>query len=525
MLDDASRTKLDGIVQQMTQNNEPDTNIQTVVNDFKTKYDKPAAKSAAPSVVPLTDAQTFMGKDIVGANNPNDSQGFLPSLFQSTIGSKGLAGAFQGIGRAVASGQNAAAAAEGTSNIQQSNGILSHITDQLLQKAQSLPADDPARQSLLNQARENIVSMGHSEETAHGILTTASNNQYTPGQIIGTGLNAGLTTATFGSAGLGGGLLSRTAQSALLGTGYQFAGDLQGKKTPGIDLLGGAAIGAAIPLAGSGLSFLKNNVVGGGLETLGTKIQTSVIRPSMNDLEKGFKIENVNKYDLGGSLNQTLVKVNAKMNTLGQQLKQLVSNSGDTLDLAHTYAETEKALTSGKAQNFGENKAILRVLEDVKAEIEHLTGSGDNATVDLATAQEVKRAAGTLGSWVNGFADKDANARQQVYTKFYQVLRQQIEGADVGPEIKAINKQLSDLIPINNAVVRRIPVADRNNAISLSDAMGLIGTVFDPRTAVVAGINKASKSGIAGNALVKAGQAIQKKAVNLGPVGQRIFGQ
>ncbi len=37
-LDDASRTKLDGVVQQMTTNNEPDSNIQAVVDDFKQKY-------------------------------------------------------------------------------------------------------------------------------------------------------------------------------------------------------------------------------------------------------------------------------------------------------------------------------------------------------------------------------------------------------------------------------------------------------------------------------------------------------
>ncbi len=37
-LDDASRTKLDGVVQQMSANNEPDANIQAVVDDFKQKY-------------------------------------------------------------------------------------------------------------------------------------------------------------------------------------------------------------------------------------------------------------------------------------------------------------------------------------------------------------------------------------------------------------------------------------------------------------------------------------------------------
>lgn len=38
ILDEASRTKLDGIVQQMEANQEADADIQFVVSDFKQKY-------------------------------------------------------------------------------------------------------------------------------------------------------------------------------------------------------------------------------------------------------------------------------------------------------------------------------------------------------------------------------------------------------------------------------------------------------------------------------------------------------
>lgn len=42
MLQEQDRSKLDGIVQQMQSNNESDDYIQNVVNDFKSKYDKPS---------------------------------------------------------------------------------------------------------------------------------------------------------------------------------------------------------------------------------------------------------------------------------------------------------------------------------------------------------------------------------------------------------------------------------------------------------------------------------------------------
>lgn len=51
-LDDSSRSKLDGIVQQMQANKEPDENIQAVVNDFKQKY---GSSTPAPTSTPVAD--------------------------------------------------------------------------------------------------------------------------------------------------------------------------------------------------------------------------------------------------------------------------------------------------------------------------------------------------------------------------------------------------------------------------------------------------------------------------------------
>ena len=45
MLQEQDRQKLDGIVKQMVGNKESDANIQFVVNDFKTRYDKPVQKT------------------------------------------------------------------------------------------------------------------------------------------------------------------------------------------------------------------------------------------------------------------------------------------------------------------------------------------------------------------------------------------------------------------------------------------------------------------------------------------------
>ena len=90
------------------------------------------------------------------------------------------------------------------------------------------------------------------------------------------------------------------------------------------------------------------------------------------------------------------------------------------------------------------------------------------------------------------------------------MLKGNIEKA--APEgVREINQQLSELIPIQNAALRRLPVEQRNQAIGLTDSIGLFSAVFDPRALLILGATKASKSGRVGNVLQKTGAAMQKK--------------
>lgn len=282
-----------------------------------------------------------------------------------------------------------------------------------------------------------------------------------------------------------------------------------------------ATLGAGFSVLGSALSAGKQ-LFGKIAKGTGEKIQMSVIRPSVVDVKDGFKIENVNKYNLGGSLNQSFIKVNERMNDLGSQLYNIIDEAPNKLDLNQVYEKTIKAFSGEKASSFGQNKNVANVLSKLVDEIDIL---GDKGIVDLATAQTVKRAAGTQGAWVFGSADPEARAVEKVYSKFYSILKDEIEDASGNSEtVRAINKQLSELIPIHNAIIRRLPIAERNNAISLTDAMGLFATAVDPRAAAVAVINKASKSGRVGAALTRMGEKAINK-VSKTSLGRRIFGR
>lgn len=255
----------------------------------------------------------------------------------------------------------------------------------------------------------------------------------------------------------------------------------------------GAITGGIFGAAEKGLSKLSDF-----LGKTGEKIQTSVIKPSQSDIEDGFSIDTVNKYKLGGSLKQTFEKTDKTLDALSKELNSKLKSSNSSLDLNSVYENTTKKLFGNKLESFGANTQMEGALEKLRNEV--LAVSGKNGLVSIPEAQLVKRASGHFGAWSFGVPTPEASANQKVYNAFYNELKTAIEKNS--PEgVKEINKEISKLIPVMNALIRRIPVAERNNALSLTDIISLTGATLDPRALSVSLLNLASKSGKVGDVL------------------------
>ena len=276
-----------------------------------------------------------------------------------------------------------------------------------------------------------------------------------------------------------------------------------------------ALVDAMFPVGGAVFEGAKG-LLKTGVKKIGQGIETAVIKPLARDIEDGFKIENVSKYNVGGSLKDVVAKTHIKLNQLGLELKNKLKGSTETIDLNSIYSDTEKALQKDLSSNFGENGAIRRVLGGLKDEIGHVSSNG---SVDLVQSNLIKRGAGTKGAWSFGNPDPDANATEKVYDKFYNILKTKIE--QTAPEgIEEINKKISELIPISNAALRRLPIQQRKEILDFTDSLGLFASVFDPRALLLIGAKKLSRSGKFGNFLVKAGERTPSRGV----LRQRIFG-
>lgn len=278
-----------------------------------------------------------------------------------------------------------------------------------------------------------------------------------------------------------------------------------------------ALVAAAFPVIGAGLSVGKSV-----LRAVGEKVQDTVLRATAKDIADGFSVANLRKYDVGGSLSETVAKTHTKLNQLSSKLRSVLRNSDTVVNLNQAIESTEKLLASKKGSTFGDNAGISRVLASLKEEVSGV--AGPNGLVDLVEATNVKRGAGTKGAWAYGRPDPDAGAVETVYTNFYNVLKRQIEKAAdrtlQAGRVKALNKAISELIPISNAALRRLPIEQRNNILSFTDNLGLFSAVFDPSALALIGANRLSKSGKFGNFLVKSAEELK----NRGSVGKRFLG-
>jgi len=234
-----------------------------------------------------------------------------------------------------------------------------------------------------------------------------------------------------------------------------------------------AAVNAAVPAIKAGANWTAE------------RIERALVKATAADKADGFTASNVFKHDVGGTLQQTYQKTTDKIKDLSAQLGQrlrYLSPGGqkpeidviDALDRAAQKATGDAAHTMG--QNTAMADAVTKVLHELAPVLDQAgTQAATSGKIDLVTANALKQGVGELGAWKHDptgrVVSADDKAMETVANAFYQELKNQIEQKAVGP-VKSINKQIGELIGIKNAVIRRIPVAERSNVLNAGDLVG-----------------------------------------------------
>ncbi len=402
--------------------------------------------------------------------------------------------------------------------------------------SQRLKTEEPKEEGILSRVAKGIGAftgvtgvargVGEAARVARGLATRREvAPRVSPAQFAGSAAKLGLTAATIGTGGVAAGIRgaaglgARTVESGVIGGVFQALGNIERKEAIGKGVGRAALIGGAIPGVGTAAVAAKR-AFGRGAQRGGEKILTTIIKPSKADLADGFKIATVTKNRLGGTLKQMAQKTEDRISSLAKQLSTKIKGSDTPVDINQIARKTVDKLLKDKTRQFGEVRGVRRAIEGLQAEILEVTPSG---IVDLAEAQAIKQAAGRKGAWVFGNADPDARAVEKVYTAFYRNLRRAIEKA-APPGVQNLNNRLSNLIPVQHAIIRRIPVAERNNAISLPDVIAGGFGFINPAGFAILGARRLAASGRFGAFLTRAGERLAKQKPPRTVFGRRILG-
>lgn len=274
------------------------------------------------------------------------------------------------------------------------------------------------------------------------------------------------------------GLIPRIGQEALE-TGTMSAvetGDWEQAKT-------GAAIGAGSAIAGATLAKV--------MDKWGSSIQLRKISPRNLDYQAGFDPDVVKKLNLKGNLRDNYKQISDEITSLAQKRAQLLQktrggtpitvNIQDTLDSVESQIRGQ--ISSGST--FGRSNDVLNAFEELKKDIIENLGAGViSPNVSLEYAERAKESMGLVGDFVFNAATKGAKiprddaARTQVADLIYLQLKRQIEDSLPPGMVQALNNRMSQLIPIRRAILKQLPVDERQAAIQAMELWAAIPAIL-----------------------------------------------
>ena len=403
--------------------------------------------------------------------------------------------------------------------IQSATGKKEQAKQTIIKEAQRIKS---SRQQPIRLLGADVNRITNEKQAMGSALNLASN--FVGGGGVAKTAGAGVKTGVL--AAVKAGVKAGAKSGVLYGAGDAMSED---RNVLGGALMGGASgaiAGGLIPAAiGGGLKVAKVitspfstaiNKIAPALEKAAIKVENVITKPSKTDIAHGFKANNVFKYNLGGGIGQSLQKTESLIGQLVSRAENLRGKSKSTIDLNTIVNSVADDLSTGGVNKLGMNKKIYNAFKSFVKELEEVAPTGKMNTVD---AQKAKVALGKMGSWLNGTKDLDANASETVANALYTKFKVAIENAVDDPaELKAINKQLSEIIPIQNVLLKRIPVAERNSALSLTDIITAGSGMVDPKGWGLFAVNRLSKSGQFAEGLYKGAQKLKSGATKLLPL-------
>jgi hypothetical protein len=189
------------------------------------------------------------------------------------------------------------------------------------------------------------------------------------------------------------------------------------------------------------------------------------LRGGQTGRKQGLDVENALKHDIVGTPREMATIGQSKLNDLNAKAKAIGANSDEAVNVPSLLDAVKGNFSRQK--NVHDYDDIISFIDDLDAKYRKAYPSAD---ITLPQAMELRTQIGKKASFVGGRFDPDADWKEQVYNGLYDEIKDQIH-AKGGPELQAINRAQSEIIPVVNAAKRRMPIAESNNRVSLADLL------------------------------------------------------
>jgi hypothetical protein len=236
------------------------------------------------------------------------------------------------------------------------------------------------------------------------------------------------------------------------------------------------------------------------------------------DYKHGYRPENALKYDLVGKPTEIADKSKDILDELNAKAKEIGATSDETVNLPNVFK---------RVANSFDRRADPEHYDAIQAHLKEMADKYEKAfpeaDVDLPSAMKLRTVVGDDAAFIGQagrdgkMMDPDASWKEKVYTKMYNELKDELH-AKGGPELQAINKQQSEIIPIRQTAINRIPAEEKKLRFGLMDAAaagigGVLGhgagfakTLLDMMAGY--GVRKAMGSKTATEAMYKLGEKL-----------------
>lgn len=215
------------------------------------------------------------------------------------------------------------------------------------------------------------------------------------------------------------------------------------------------------------------------LEKGAARIQGTKVKINSPEFKKGAQNEMYTKYEVFGDAPKVQKQWQQKIDDTYNQVKERIQNVPDSPE---NYATIDDIFSAAEksAETYGKSRtaiqSIKNSLANLKTKFEEAYPDGKISLID---AQTEKQVAGKTGDWLARAGEisgnPDASVNSQAHNALYDALKTNVENKGA-PGIKELNKQLSEMIPMERAAAKQVLVSNRKNLIPLDAFIGGLHT-------------------------------------------------